>query len=244
MSTLFSLSSLSLFQARVFATNGAGRRGLLKTPLPAPLLNSGLIDWVTDDMMPRDATAAVGGVLMAPTLPRRGRTLAVDDLLSSSMVKGVLGGEGLRRFPPSLKVGEGTPLEREDSRSKEVRWTIPLLLTLPDLVFWRLLQNHTRTSSGRRSSFWEMLSIDWRLGLGFWAKNSSRTVLVCGENTALFLRFLPAIWGVMAPVEMGVGSGLSASSSHFSRMTRMVAAFAGLSCICSKRLMVLWAKLL
>lgn len=41
-----------------------------------------------------------------------------------------------------------------------------------------------------------------------------------------------------------VSSGLSASRSHFSRMTRIVAAFAGLSCICSNLLMVLWAKLL
>lgn len=80
-----------------------------------------------------------------------------------------------------------------------------------------------------------------RLGRGFCLKNSSRLVRVWGVKTARFFRFrLVTIVSELDVVVLECAhKGLSASTSHFSKTCLMAAAFVGLSCICSKRLMVL-----
>ena len=177
----------------------------------------------------------------------------LDDLLSSSMVKGVFNGEQLCSFCCMSRTwsngveGEGVDLEvLEDMQDSCPRDKDLMGETGLGLDFCLLLQNHTRTSSGSRSSCWEISSITWRLGRGFWQKKVSKVDFVCGAKTALFFRLRLAITGILPAQELNefAISGLSASSSHCSRTTLMVVALVGLSCICSKRLMVLWAKLL
>ena len=72
--------------------------------------------------------------------------------------------------------GEGVvTLDDGDSFPRERERTGRLM---PGLDFCLLLQNHTLTSSGSRSSCWEISSMAWRFGLGFCKKNVSKVDFV------------------------------------------------------------------
>ena len=150
----------------------------------------------------------------------------VEDLLSSSIVNRVRGGE-------QLLILEGE-VGREYLSSLE--------LSSESLNFCLLLQNHTRTSSGSRPSSSEMASIICRFGRASFWKYSSSVSRVWDENTARFFLLRGGPRG--SRVVDVTAWGLSVSISHLSRTILMAAAFEGLNCICSNRLIVLWAKLL
>lgn len=118
--------------------------------------------------------------------------------------------------------------------------------------FCRLLQNHTRTSSGSMSRSWDSCSMIARFGLGSLWKVSSRILLADGVNTALFFLFrVPYV----SPAGERVGDGRHSSLTrapwgnrsacfiHATNTSLMEAALRGLSCICSNREIVLCAKL-
>lgn len=75
--------------------------------------------------------------------------------------------------------GEGVLLEvaddKEDSCPRESDLTGEVE---PGFDFCLLLQNHTRTSSGSKSSSWDISSMAWRFGREFWQKNVSKVDFV------------------------------------------------------------------
>ena len=118
----------------------------------------------------RRVDTGLGKLVIGLMGPRGLYTLGVldaDDLANSSIVNFVrVEGEGVARVDV-----EETSLvsDKVSMASTSSSWC---------LYFWRLLQNHTLTSSGSRSSSLPIISIIWRLGRGSLAKYSSRVLRV------------------------------------------------------------------